>query len=102
MSAGKKDDFDRDKQPHILVADDDVKTRQMMSYLLKSDFDVTLVEDGAKACEQIRMGIDFDVASLDLQMPVMSGIEALKVIKQRSPMTQVLIVTAHSDLDSAS
>ena len=35
--------------------------------------------------------MEFDVVSLDLQMPGMSGIETLKAIKEISPSTEVLI-----------
>jgi len=101
MMAEQNNDLDRDSRPRVLVADDDIVTRRMISYLLKADFDVTLAKDGTEACEQVRLGADFDVASLDLRMPLMPGIETLKAIRQDSPTTQVLIVTAHSDLDSA-
>lgn len=94
-------DFKTGRRPRVLVADDNAEIRQTMRYLLKADFDVTIVENGEKACEKVRQDNDFDVVSLDLQMPVLSGIEALQVIKQLNPSTQVLIVTAHSDLDSA-
>ncbi|MBW1775709.1 MAG: response regulator, partial [Deltaproteobacteria bacterium] len=44
---------------------------------------------------------EFDVVSLDLQMPGMSGIETLKAIKEISPSTEVLIVTAYTGRDAA-
>ena len=94
-------DFKTDRRPRVLVADDNAEIRQTMVYILKADFDVTVAENGEKACEKVRQDNDFDVVSLDLQMPVLSGIEALQVIKQLNPSTQVLIVTAHSDSDSA-
>jgi len=45
--------------------------------------------------------VDFDVVSLDQRMPGLSGIEVLKTIKRSHPTTEVLIITAHSDLGSA-
>jgi signal transduction histidine kinase len=93
-------DNGRKKKPHILVVDDEPNILRAMSLVLKSEFDVTTVESGDKAIEKIRQGMDFDVISLDLQMPGLSGIESLKAVKQLSPSTEVLIVTAHSDAES--
>jgi len=89
------------EKPRVLVADDEPNILRAMSLVLKSEFDVTTVKSGDKAIEKIRQGMDFDVISLDQQMPWMSGIESLKAVKQLSPFTEVLIVTAHSDVESA-
>ncbi len=89
------------KQARVLVVDDETNIRQAIRAILRSEFDVTIVESGNKAIEKIRQGVDFDVVSLDLQMPGMSGLETLKEVKQYSPTTEVLLVTAHSDIESA-
>lgn len=99
-SASEKDNHEV-KRPRVLVADDELNIRRAMLFILKSEFDVTIVERGDKAIAQIRHGKDFDVVSLDLQMPGLSGLETLKEMKQLSPTTEVLIVTAHSDMESA-
>jgi signal transduction histidine kinase len=88
-------------RPRVMVADDEKNIRRAMRLILENEFDVTLVENGDKAVEKIQAGTDFDVISLDLQMPGKSGIEALKEIRQYCPTTEVLIVTAYSDLESA-
>jgi len=88
------------EKPNVLVADDEPNILRAMSLILKSEFDVALVENGDKAIKKIQQGIDFDVVSLDLQMHGMSGIETLKAVKQLSPSTEVLIITAHSDVES--
>jgi len=85
----------------VLVVDDDAKVRKTIFHVLKSEFDVTMAESGNEAIEIIRQGIDFDVISLDLQMPGMSGIETLKVVKQLNPTTEAFIVTAKSDFEAA-
>ncbi len=88
-------------RPRVLIVDDNNTIRQAMCFMLGSECEVTSVENGDKAFELIRQGSDFDVVSLDLEMPGMSGIETLKAIKEWNPNTEVLIVTATSDLDSA-
>jgi len=89
------------KQALVLVVDDETNIRQAIRAILSAEFDVTTVESGNKAIEKIRQGMDFDVVSLDLQMPGMSGLETLKEVKQYSPTTEVLVVTAHADIESA-
>ena len=90
----------REEKPHILVVDDEPNILRAMSLVLQPEFDVTVTKTGDKAVKKIRQGRDFDVISLDLQMPGLSGIESLKAVKQLSPSTEVLIVTAHSDTES--
>ena len=94
-----KDNGHKEK-PHILVVDDEPNILRAMSLVLQPEFDVTVAKTGDKAVKKIRQGMDFDVISLDLQMPGLSGIESLKAVKQLSPSTEVLIVTAHSDAES--
>ena len=101
MSIPLEKDEKHGNQASVLVVDDDSKIRGAIWTILRTQFDVTAVESGEKAIEQIRQGMDFDVVSLDLRMPGMSGIETLKAIKQCQPTTEVLIVTAHSDEESA-
>jgi signal transduction histidine kinase len=98
----KNEDKDnrREEKPHILVVDDEPNILRAMSLVLQPEFDVTVTKTGDKAVKKIRQGRDFDVISLDLQMPGLSGIESLKAVKQLSPSTEVLIVTAHSDTES--
>ncbi|MBW1697210.1 MAG: response regulator [Deltaproteobacteria bacterium] len=89
------------RRPRVLVVDDDIEIRRAVWYILRSEFDVTAVENGYKAVERIRQGERFEVASLDLRMPGMSGVDTLKEIKQLDPTIEVLIMTAHSDVQSA-
>ncbi|MDI6687075.1 MAG: response regulator, partial [Desulfobacterales bacterium] len=90
-----------EEKPRVLLVDDEPNILRAMSLVLKSKFDVTMATSGNKAIEKIRQGMDFDVISLDLQMPGLSGLESLKAVKQLSPSTEVLFVTAHSDVESA-
>ena len=86
---------------HILVVDDERLTRRALSLILRSEFHVTEIENGIKAVEKIREGLKIDVASVDLNMPGMSGIETLRAIKSIDPSIEVLLVTAYSDIESA-
>ena len=92
---------DNKKLPRVLVVDDDAEIRRAIWFILRSEFDVTAVENGHKALEQLRKGKRFDVASLVLRMPGMSGTDTLQEIRKIDPTMEVLIMTAHSDLESA-
>ena len=88
-------------RPRVLVADDDRKIRRAIELILRFEFDVTAVENGDLAIDQIRADKEFEVVSLDLRMPGRTGIETLKEIKELDPSIEVLIMTASSDLESA-
>jgi signal transduction histidine kinase len=86
-------------KPRVLVVDDDPHTRRTIFQVLHSEFDVTLVESGDKAIEILNKDPEFHVVSLDMQMPGLSGIDTLKALKNLSPATEVLMLTAYSNVD---
>jgi len=88
-------------RPRVMVVDDDITIRQTMFFILRNECDVTKIESGAKAIEQLNQGIEYDVVSLDIHMPGMSGIETLKVIKKYIPDIEVLITTGSSNIETA-
>jgi len=90
----------------VLVVDDNAHARTVMVELLRSmSFDVCAVESGAHALDALRAtqtdGMHFDVALLDWQMPVMSGLELARHIRALglSSPPRLAIVTAHSRED---
>ena len=65
----------------VLVADDSVVNRKVMAKILeRAGHQVTLVENGEEALDALDED-DFDLAIMDVQMPVMNGLEAVKLYR---------------------
>ncbi len=89
------------KQARVLIADDSRLVRDGMCQLLGMQADIDLIgfaEDGEIAV-QMAQALRPDIVLLDLFMPQLGGLDALVLIKEKSPKTEVIIVSMH-DLDS--
>ncbi len=85
----------------ILVVDDEESLRLTMKLKLKAaGFDVDVAEDGEAALEKLK-GQKFDAVLLDINMPRMSGIEALGIIRQQFPQTEAIMLTGFADFSTA-
>lgn len=82
--------------PRVLLVDDDVELTEMLSmYLAREGFDVHAVHDGESgAVEATRSA--YAIVVLDIMMPRMSGIEALRRIRTASQVP-VLMLTARGE-----
>ncbi|MGR3317282.1 MAG: sigma-54-dependent transcriptional regulator, partial [Candidatus Anammoxibacter sp.] len=89
------------KKIEILLADDEDTFRNIMSKeLSRMGYTVTCVENGEKAVSAAREN-DFDVAILDIAMPVLNGEAVLKKIKEMDSTTEVLMLTGEGSIESA-
>lgn len=85
----------------ILIIEDEVLLAKSLARSLMGSGHECLTaasaEDGLKMLEQLPA----DVVLIDLQLPGMSGFEAMKMIRQRDPDTAVIVVTAFGTMASA-
>jgi len=84
----------------ILIADDDPSTLTGLRALLTAwGYDVETAVNGRAALEKIASAQPAAVIT-DVVMPVMSGLELLDAVRDRRPPMPVIVLTAHSSLDS--
>ncbi|WP_447973459.1 sigma-54-dependent transcriptional regulator [Nitrospira sp. Kam-Ns4a] len=85
----------------ILIVDDERSMREVLSIMLKrAGYAVSVAADGEEAIAQLGKEI-FDLVITDLKMPKVGGLEVLKAVKEASPDTVVLVITAFASTESA-
>src|SRR3989304_10149191 len=85
----------------ILVAEDQDTARESLCELLREEqYQVYEALDGDAALKLVEE-VDLDIVLTDLKMPGRDGIEILKCVRELSPQTLVLIMTAHATVETA-
>jgi two-component system chemotaxis response regulator CheB len=84
-----------------LVVDDSAQARQAMSLLLESFPGIEVVgtaQEGAEALEKVA-ALRPDLVLMDVQMPVMNGLEAAKRLRQQQVPAAIIMVTLHESAE---
>lgn len=85
---------------NILIADDEVNLCRILdAELKKAGYAVTAVHDGAQAVEQVR-SYEFQAIILDVRMPILDGLSALREIRKVSKDIPVIMMTAYESHDT--
>jgi two-component system, NarL family, response regulator LiaR len=73
--------------------------RQGTAELLRREADIEVVGEAVNGEEAISLAnlTQPDIVVMDIRMPVLSGIEATRIIRESLPQVQVLVLTAHDD-----
>ncbi|MFC2172210.1 sigma-54-dependent transcriptional regulator [Acidobacteriota bacterium] len=88
-------------KPRILVVDDEKGMRDFLNILLdKEGYEVRLAGSGLKAKEILSKDL-FDLIISDIKMPDISGIELLEYVKEVSPDTIAILITAFASTQTA-
>lgn len=86
-------------QIRIVLADDHAVLRAGLTALLNAEPDMVVVGEAGngQACIAVAKAEQPDVVLLDLNMPQMSGLEALAELRRIAPQSRVLVLTMHDD-----
>lgn len=81
----------------LCVVEDYSLTRMALKCALNQYDDIDVVADfeDAESCLDFLINNKVDIVIMDLGLPNMDGLEATKIIKEKSPETKVIIVTSH-------
>lgn len=89
------------KAPSVLIIDDEPLMRLSMLDALKAvGYDVRAVATGQEG-QAILSSSTFDIVITDLRLPGSDGLSLLQVCKQRSPRSEVILITAHGSVETA-
>ena len=89
------------KRPTVLLADDHKIVLEGLKRLLEPQFDLAgTVEDGRALVSQA-IKLRPDVIVVDISMPLLNGIEAIRQIKKVDPRVKVVFLTMHPDVPYA-
>ncbi|MGI8654064.1 MAG: sigma-54-dependent transcriptional regulator [Pyrinomonadaceae bacterium] len=84
----------------VLLVDDDALLRRLVpQQLTRSGFDMASAESGDDALRVLREA-DYDVVMLDINMPGLSGLDALREIRKMDDAPEVIMLTADTSLGS--
>jgi len=84
----------------LIVEDEKISLVTLRDALKKKGYDVTACATGNDALEKIEQSV-YDVVLTDLRLPSMSGSDILKRVKEKTPDTQVIVMTAYGTVETA-
>ncbi len=86
---------------NILIADDHSMVREGLKQLIELEEDIEVIAqagNGTEAVDKIQQ-YNPDVVLLDINMPIMNGLEVLKQLNENKIKTKVLILTIHNEIE---
>ncbi len=84
----------------ILIVDDEQGPRESLRMILASEYDVLTARDGASALSTLRER-EFDLVTVDLNMPGMRGDELMRTIRDEFPEIEIIIITGYGTVETA-
>lgn len=81
----------------MLVVDDSEAVRRVICRLLRAHADVGVVCEASDGMDAVHFSMKYkpDLVLMDIAMPVMNGFDAMRLIKESRPQTQILVLSQH-------
>ena len=87
---------------NVLLVDDEVEFVETFSERLGlRDLAISKAFNGEEALQVLEARRDIEIVILDVKMPGMDGIESLAQIKAKFPLVEVIMLSGHTDVESA-
>jgi two-component system nitrogen regulation response regulator NtrX len=87
--------------PSVLIIDDEPGIRQTLASILEDEkYKVFTAEDAVRGIEIISHEI-IDIIFLDVQLPILGGIDALEKIRKEWPTIEIIMISGHANIDMA-
>jgi DNA-binding NtrC family response regulator len=86
----------------VLIVDDEINICESIKLILDyAGYAVEYVTTGEEGLAKIAVQDPYDVILVDIQLPGMNGFEVVKVIKEKNPATNVIIISAYGNIENA-
>ena len=82
----------------ILIVDDEKEMLDLLTLMLRGEFDVITASDGEEALKRLKER-DFDLCLLDIMMPGLDGLDVLKTMRQEKIDVPVIFLTARAETE---
>ena len=91
-----------DDTPNIIAVDDDFAVRMAMEFMFKKwpEYNLILAEDPDDALTKLEER-EYMMMFSDINMPVMSGLDLLKIVKEKRPNLPVVMLTSETDIQNS-
>ena len=88
--------------PNIIAVDDDYAVRMAMDFMFKKwpEYNLILAEDSKDALSKLEER-EYMMMFCDINMPLMSGLELLKIVKDKYPDLPVVMLTSETDIQNS-
>ena len=85
--------------PRILYVDDEVINLELLQLTFMNDFEVITAASAKEGLERLELHPDIHVVISDLKMPVMNGLDFIKVVKQKYKEKVCMLLTGYMESD---
>ena len=88
------------KKYNILICDDEEGVRESLKACLEDQYDLSFAKNGNEAIEGVKTK-NFDLLIIDIKMPQMDGLEAIRHIKTVWPKQKVIVLSGYESISVA-
>ena len=99
-NSGKTESHQLNAQLKVLVIDDEINFTEEIEEFLQNQGYISYTANNVHKGRAILKSQDIDLLILDVRLKGISGLDILKEVKQNYPKVEVIIVSAHGDMDT--